>query len=139
MFAAASVAVLVTLSLVLVRAALGPTVFDRVQAANTVGTCALMLLALIGFLTGRPEFLEPYWSGIGAQDAAVVALDDDRLVFGFEALAAARAGAPLTRSFKRVLAAPDVTAETPVTVVSTPSGKAASTPSAPTAASGPRR
>lgn len=58
MFAAASLAVLVTLALVLVRAALGPTVFDRVQAANTVGTCALMLLALFGFLTGRPEFLD---------------------------------------------------------------------------------
>jgi multicomponent Na+:H+ antiporter subunit F len=58
MFATASVAVLITLTLVLVRAALGPTVFDRVQAANTVGTCALMLLALIGFLTGRPEFLD---------------------------------------------------------------------------------
>jgi multicomponent Na+:H+ antiporter subunit F len=58
MFATASVAVLITMSLVLVRAALGPTVFDRVQAANTVGTCALMLLALIGFLTGRPEFLD---------------------------------------------------------------------------------
>ena len=58
MFAAASLAVLVTLALVLVRAALGPTVFDRVQAANTVGTCALMLLALFGFLTERPEFLD---------------------------------------------------------------------------------
>lgn len=58
MFAAASIAVLVTLALVLVRAALGPTVFDRAQAANTVGTCALILLALIGFLTGRPEFLD---------------------------------------------------------------------------------
>lgn len=58
MFAAAALAVLVTLALVLVRAALGPTLFDRVQAANTVGTCALMLLALIGFLTGRPEFLD---------------------------------------------------------------------------------
>jgi multicomponent Na+:H+ antiporter subunit F len=58
MFAAAAFAVLVTLSLVLVRAALGPTVFDRAQAASTVGTCALMLLALIGFLTGRPEFLD---------------------------------------------------------------------------------
>jgi len=58
MFAAASVAVLVTLTLVIVRAALGPTVFDRAQAANTVGTCALILLALIGFLTGRPEFLD---------------------------------------------------------------------------------
>ncbi len=58
MFAAASLAMLVTLALVLVRAALGPTVFDRAQAANTVGTCALILLALIGFLTGRPEFLD---------------------------------------------------------------------------------
>ena len=58
MFAAACVAVLVTLTLVLVRAALGPTVFDRAQAANTVGTCALILLALFGFLTGRPEFLD---------------------------------------------------------------------------------
>ena len=58
MFAAAALALLATLALVLVRAALGPTVFDRVQAANTVGTCALMLLALFGFLTGRPEFLD---------------------------------------------------------------------------------
>jgi multicomponent Na+:H+ antiporter subunit F len=58
MFAAAAIAVLVTLSLALVRGALGPTVFDRVQAANTVGTCALILLALLGFLTGRPEFLD---------------------------------------------------------------------------------
>ena len=58
MFAAAAVALLVTLVLVLVRAALGPTVFDRVQAANTVGTVAMLLLAVIGFLTGRPDFLD---------------------------------------------------------------------------------
>lgn len=58
MFAAAIIAVLVTMALALARAALGPTVFDRVQAANTVGTCALILLALFGFLTGRPEFLD---------------------------------------------------------------------------------
>jgi multicomponent Na+:H+ antiporter subunit F len=58
MYAAVATALLVTLALTLVRAALGPTVFDRAQAANTVGTCALILLALIGFLTGRPEFLD---------------------------------------------------------------------------------
>ena len=58
MYVAVAIAVLITLTLALVRAALGPTVFDRAQAANTVGTCALMLLALIGFLTGRPEFLD---------------------------------------------------------------------------------
>jgi multicomponent Na+:H+ antiporter subunit F len=58
MFAAASIALLVALALVLVRATLGPTVFDRVQAANTVGTLAVLLLSVFGFLTGRPEFLD---------------------------------------------------------------------------------
>jgi multicomponent Na+:H+ antiporter subunit F len=58
MFAAAGIALLVALALALVRAILGPTVFDRVQAANTVGTLAMLLLAVIGFLTGRPEFLD---------------------------------------------------------------------------------
>jgi len=58
MFGAAAVALLVTIAMALVRAALGPTIFDRLQAANTVGTCAMLLLAVIGFLTGRPEFLD---------------------------------------------------------------------------------
>ncbi len=58
MFAVATLALLVTLSLTVIRAALGPTVFDRAQAANTVGTVAMLLLAVLGFLTGRPEFLD---------------------------------------------------------------------------------
>jgi multicomponent Na+:H+ antiporter subunit F len=58
MFAAAALALLVTLALSITRAILGPTVFDRVLAGNTVGTVAMMLLAVIGFLTGRPEFLD---------------------------------------------------------------------------------
>lgn len=58
MFAAAAGALLVAIALALVRAARGPSVFDRIQAANTIGTCAMMLLAVIGFLTGRPEFLD---------------------------------------------------------------------------------
>ena len=58
MFAAGAVALLLALALALARAILGPTVFDRVQAANTVGTLAMLLLAVIGFLTGRPEFLD---------------------------------------------------------------------------------
>lgn len=58
MLVAATVALLVTIALTLARAALGPTVFDRLQAANTVGTCAMLLLALLGFLGGRPEFLD---------------------------------------------------------------------------------
>ncbi len=58
MLAAATLALLITVALALVRAALGPTVFDRLQAANTTGTCAMLLLALFGFLGGRPEFLD---------------------------------------------------------------------------------
>jgi len=57
-FAAAALALLVTLALALARALAGPTVLDRLLAANTVGTVALLLLAVIGFLTGRPEFLD---------------------------------------------------------------------------------
>lgn len=56
--AAASLAVLVALTLGVIRALRGPTVFDRVLAANAIGVGAIMLLALIGFLAGRPEFLD---------------------------------------------------------------------------------
>lgn len=58
MFAAAAIGLLVTLALALVRVALGPSVFDRVLAANSIGTCAMLLLAVMGFLTGRPDFLD---------------------------------------------------------------------------------
>ena len=58
MFFAATVALLVAVSLALARAALGPGVFDRLLAANTIGTCAMLLLAVMGFIGGRPEFLD---------------------------------------------------------------------------------
>jgi multicomponent Na+:H+ antiporter subunit F len=58
MFAAAAVALLATLALLLVRAVKGPTVFDRLLASNTIGNVAVLLLAVIGFLTGRPDFLD---------------------------------------------------------------------------------
>jgi multicomponent Na+:H+ antiporter subunit F len=58
MFAAAAAAVLIALALAMIRAINGPTVFDRVLAGNTIGTLAILLLALVGFMTGRPEFLD---------------------------------------------------------------------------------
>ena len=58
MFAAATIAVLIGLALSVARALLGPTAFDRLLAANTIGTLAVLLLALLGFLTERPEFLD---------------------------------------------------------------------------------
>ena len=58
MFTTAMVAVLVTMSLALARAALGPTVFDRILALNMFGTKTVLLIAVIGFLTKRPDFLD---------------------------------------------------------------------------------
>jgi len=58
MFAAAMVGVLISMLLALVRAILGPTVFDRVLAANMFGTKTVLLIAVSGFLFGRPEFLD---------------------------------------------------------------------------------
>jgi multicomponent Na+:H+ antiporter subunit F len=58
MFIAAAAAILIALSLAIVRAIRGPTVFDRVLAGNSVGILAILLLAVVGFLTGRPAFLD---------------------------------------------------------------------------------
>ncbi len=58
MFVIGSIAVTIALALAVIRAIAGPTVFDRVLAANTIGTLAILLLAVIGFLMGRPEWLD---------------------------------------------------------------------------------
>ena len=58
MFVAAAIAILVALALAVVRAIKGPTGFDRVLAGNAVGSLSIMMLAVFGFLTGRPEFLD---------------------------------------------------------------------------------
>ena len=52
------IAVLVTMGLALSRAALGPTLFDRILALNMFGTKTVLLIAVIGFLSGRPDFLD---------------------------------------------------------------------------------
>ena len=58
MFTAAAVAVLVAMALALVRAYAGPTLYDRILAVNVFGTKTVLLIAIVGFLTGRPEFLD---------------------------------------------------------------------------------
>ena len=58
MFIAATVAIVIAMVLALLRAILGPTIYDRVLAVNLFGTKALLLIALMGFLTNRPEFLD---------------------------------------------------------------------------------
>lgn len=58
MFGAASIAILVVMGMALARALLGPTVFDRILAVNSFGTLTVSLIAVLGFLTGRPDFLD---------------------------------------------------------------------------------
>jgi len=54
----AMVGVLFTMFLALARAALGPTVFDRILAVNMFGTKTVLLIAVVGFYTERPEWLD---------------------------------------------------------------------------------
>jgi multicomponent Na+:H+ antiporter subunit F len=58
MFVAAVLALLATMVLTIVRALLGPTLYDRLLAVNSFGTKIMLFIAVFGFLTGRPEFLD---------------------------------------------------------------------------------
>ena len=58
MYYVVTIATLVTMALALVRALLGPSVYDRVLAAHMFGTKTVLLLSVIAFLYGRPDFLD---------------------------------------------------------------------------------
>jgi multicomponent Na+:H+ antiporter subunit F len=51
-------AVLLTMFMNLIRAIRGPTVFDRILAVNAFATQTVLLIAVIGFLSGRPDWLD---------------------------------------------------------------------------------
>jgi len=57
-FFAATLAVLVIMGLALARAFVGPGIYDRILAVNMFGTKTVLFIALYGFLTDRPEFLD---------------------------------------------------------------------------------
>ena len=58
LIAIACLALFVSMALLLVRLFAGPTLYDRVLAVNSFGTKTVLLLALSGFLMGRPDFLD---------------------------------------------------------------------------------
>ena len=58
MYYVATFAILATMALALIRAVMGPTVYDRVLAVNMFGTKTVLLLSVIAFLGGRPDFLD---------------------------------------------------------------------------------
>jgi multicomponent Na+:H+ antiporter subunit F len=54
----AGLAMLMGIFMLLVRAFAGPTPFDRVLATNAMGTKTVIFVALLGFISERPEFLD---------------------------------------------------------------------------------
>ena len=58
MFAATTIAIMIAMLLALGRALLGPSLYDRILGVNTFGTITVLFIAVFGFLTERPEFLD---------------------------------------------------------------------------------
>ena len=58
MFAAAGISILIVMALALVRAFIGPTVYDRILAVNMFGTKTVLFIAVLGFLRGRQDYLD---------------------------------------------------------------------------------
>jgi len=54
----ATVAILLSMFIVLVRLFLGPSLYDRVLAVNSFGTKTVLLISVLNFLMGRPDFID---------------------------------------------------------------------------------
>lgn len=58
MFFAAAAAILVVMVLALARALIGPTLYDRILAVNMFGTKTVLLIAVLGLVSGRFDFID---------------------------------------------------------------------------------
>lgn len=58
MFVVATIALFISMILVLIRLYSGPSLYDRVLAVNSFGTHTVLFIGVLGFLTGRPDFLD---------------------------------------------------------------------------------
>lgn len=58
MFAVAMIAILICMALLICKAFTAESVFDRILVINSVGTKTVLFIAVLGFLTGRPDFLD---------------------------------------------------------------------------------
>ncbi|WP_455235025.1 monovalent cation/H+ antiporter complex subunit F [Thiogranum longum] len=58
MFVVAATAVMLAIGLGLLRAFRGPTLYDRILAVNMIGIQTVLMVAILGFLAERPEFLD---------------------------------------------------------------------------------
>ena len=58
MYAVSLIAILICMALTLVRAVRGPSLYDRILAINSCGTMTVLFIAVLGFFTERPEFMD---------------------------------------------------------------------------------
>lgn len=58
MIVAAGLAILVTMTMAVIRGLLGPGVYDRVLAMNMFGTKTVLFAAVVAMVYGRPDFLD---------------------------------------------------------------------------------
>jgi len=58
MYAVVGIAILLAMGMALARAMAGPTIYDRILAVNVFGTKTVLIIAVIGFMIGRPEFVD---------------------------------------------------------------------------------
>lgn len=58
MISAAIIALFVVMFLSIIRCFMGPSLYDRILAANLFGTKTVLVIALLGFYMGRPDFLD---------------------------------------------------------------------------------
>ena len=58
MFSLACAALFLAMIMVLIRLFVGRTLYDRVLALNAFGTHTVLFIGAIGFLSGRPDFLD---------------------------------------------------------------------------------
>lgn len=56
--ATAALAILVTMALAIVRALLGPSIYDRILAVNMFGTKTVLLIAVLAAIAGRVDYLD---------------------------------------------------------------------------------
>ena len=54
----ATFSLLLVMVLAIIRACLGPTIYDRILAVNVFGTKTVLFIAVMGYLFGRPDFLD---------------------------------------------------------------------------------
>lgn len=53
-----ALAVILTMFFAMARGLNGPTLYDRILAVNAFGAMTVLMIAVLGFLMGRPDFLD---------------------------------------------------------------------------------